>query len=84
MTEEADPEVIHTNINIAQLRARVRDPSAATCTVDDHKCVKKPEGVPHFSRVDLAKAQDEDSDMFAVKNLVQCGSRPRWETKDNK
>ena len=35
----------------------------------------RPEGVPHVSKVDFAKAQDEDSDMFAVKTLVQCGFR---------
>ena len=75
-TEEADPEVIHTNINMAQVRARVGDMSAATCTLNDHECVRKPEGVPHVSKVDLAKAQDEDSDIVAVKTLVQCGSRP--------
>ena len=72
-TEEADPEVIHSNINMAQVLARVGDMSAATCKLDYHK---KPEGVPHVSKVYLAKAQDEDSAIFAVKTLVQCGSRP--------
>ena len=44
-TEEADQEVIHININMAQVRARVGDLSAATCTLDEHECVKKAEGV---------------------------------------